>query len=262
MKTIWRLCIGLILPAMVISCFNPPEYPDTPQIEFNRIRFIETPKPEDFDTLALYIDFKDGDGDIGLSDADNQISSATAKYADRIYFDREGKGWVIGDLLQLQQSTRPEDVKFYNSLLKFSTRKKTPYDTLPDFSAYNKCIHWEIFYKKSGDKDIPVDTVYFKLNPNQYNIFIDFFISDGRNYNEYDFRKEFCTTFDGRIPILSKNISEQTPLQGTIRYTMASLGFKTIFSTKPVKLKIQIQDRKLNKSNIVETDPFTLQSIK
>jgi hypothetical protein len=261
MEMIRRLFVGLFLSALLISCFNPPEFPIVPQIEFKKADFIDEKDPSVADTLVLYLDFKDGDGDIGLSDADLVISESTAKYAERVYFDKNGKKWVIGDLLQLRQSTNPNDVSLYNSLLKFNNRKKAPFDSLPSFTQVNNCLHWQILQRTSGNSTVNLDTVYYQLNPNHYNIFVDFFINDGRAYKEYDFKKEFCTTYDGRLPILSKDITRETPLQGTIRYAMPGTGFKFIFTTKPIKIRVRIQDRKLNKSNEVETDAFTLQSI-
>lgn len=265
MKTIWRLIIGLFLPAFVISCFNPPEYPVVPEIEFNSLKFVDTPDPVGqlvFDTLVLKINFKDGDGDIGFSDADLQVSESTAKYAERIYIDKSGQRWAIDDLLKLSQSTNQGDKTFYASLLKFSSRKTAPFDTLPAFTKPYDCINWAILQNTAVSPAKTIDTLYFQLNANHYNIFVDFLENSSGTFKEYDFRKELCTTFDGRLPILSKDISQENPLEGTIRYAMAGSGFKLVFGSKTMKLRIQIQDRALNKSNILETEPFQLSSIK
>src|SRR5690606_1898386 len=48
------------------SCFDPPEFPVVPQIEYVGIEFIDSIDPSDFDSLNLYINFKDGDGDLGF----------------------------------------------------------------------------------------------------------------------------------------------------------------------------------------------------
>jgi len=269
MKTIWRLVIGLFLPAFVISCFDPPEYPIVPEIEFKSIKFVDPPDTPDskgqvaFDTLVLSIDFKDGDGDIGFSDDDLNVSETTAQYAERIYYDTKGQKWAIGDLFQLSQSKDPYDINLYNSLIKFSDKKNPPLDTLPGFTKPYDCINWEILKNEEVDPVVIIDTLYFKLNPNHYNIFVDFFVNTNGTFEEYDFREELCSTFDGRLPILSKDLSQENPLQGTIRYAMAGSGFKFIFGlTKPMKLRVQIQDRNLNKSNVIETDAFTLNQIK
>ncbi|HEY5823705.1 MAG TPA: hypothetical protein VIT44_05040 [Cyclobacteriaceae bacterium] len=267
MKTIWRLVIGLFLPAFVISCFNPPEYPIVPEIEFKSVKFVDTPDPAGqsiADTLVLSVDFKDGDGDIGFSDEDQNVSETTAKYQERIYTDTNGQRWAIGDLLQLSQSKDPQDVNLYNSLLKYSDKKNPPFDTLPGFIKPYTCTNWEILENDDVTPAVTIDTLYFNLNPNSYNIFVDFLMNtNGTTFEEFDFRKELCATYDGRLPILSKDISQENPLQGTIRYAMAGTGFKLIFGlTKPMKLRVTIQDRNLHKSNVIETDAFSLSEIK
>jgi len=265
MKTIWRLVIGLFLPAFVISCFDPPEYPIVPEIEFKSVKFVDTPDPAGqlvADTLVLSVNFKDGDGDIGFSDEDLNVSETTAKYAERIYFDTQGQKWAIGNLPQLSQSKDPNDIAFYKSLIKFSNRKNPPFDTLPDFTKPYTCINWYVLQDDKVTPSVTIDTLYFKLNPNHYNIFVDFFINTNGTFEEYDFRKELCATYDGRLPILSKDLSQENPLQGTIRYAMSSVAFKLFFGLKPIKLRVQIQDRNLNKSNVIETDAFTLNQIK
>jgi hypothetical protein len=104
------------------------------------------------------------------------------------------------------------------------------------------------------------DTFYFQINPNHYNIEVDFFVKEFANGNdndfrEYNWRKEFCTTYDGRFPQLSDS---STPLDGILTYNMTSTGFKTIFGSKSIKLKISIKDRKLNMSNEIFTNEIPL----
>ncbi|HLU88692.1 MAG TPA: hypothetical protein VKZ51_02595, partial [Cyclobacteriaceae bacterium] len=50
-------------------------------------------------------------------------------------------------------------------------------------------------------------------------------------------------------------------IEGTIRYSMLSLGWNSIFRNDTVKIEVQIQDRALNKSNIVASPDFTLSQI-
>lgn len=109
------------------------------------------------------------------------------------------------------------------------------------------------------------DTLYFEFNPNHYSIEVDFFIkepnhpnADATGFREYNWRTEFCTTYDGRFPQLNDSSS---PLDGILTYNMTSTGFKTIFSVKTIKLKISIKDRQLNRSNEIFTPEFTLDKI-
>ncbi|NBP69341.1 MAG: hypothetical protein EBR30_05130 [Cytophagia bacterium] len=105
------------------------------------------------------------------------------------------------------------------------------------------------------------DTLYFEFNPNHYNIEVDFLVEDRGNplaingFVEYDWRKQFCTTYDGRFPQLSDS---STPLDGILTYSMGSTGFKTIFGSRTLKLKVSIKDRQLNRSNEISTREFKL----
>jgi len=64
------LILGLIL---VISCSNPPEYPDEPTLEFvsmSRTVLNQANIISNNDSLLLTLAFTDGDGDIGAEDGD------------------------------------------------------------------------------------------------------------------------------------------------------------------------------------------------
>ncbi len=251
---------GLVMIVFLglVSCFNPPEYPSIPEIEFDQIRFAETPGLADADTLNLSVRFKDGDGDIGvLADSD----SDDPKFAERYYFkinDTQNKYYLSNGGTSLAIAN---DATF----LRYKTKRTNPsYDTLPDFIKPYDCTNWEIVYKTTNNITTVVDTVYFQLNPDHYNIFVDFLVlkNDGSgDFEEYDFRKEFCVTYDGRIPVLAKEAGQQTPLQGTIRYAMIGTGFSLVFGKTPIKLRVQIMDRALNRSNTITSNAFVLDDI-
>ena len=52
------------------SCFDPPEFPIIPEIEYENVRFVDVPDPNPSqfttDSVVLEIKFMDGDGDLGL----------------------------------------------------------------------------------------------------------------------------------------------------------------------------------------------------
>jgi hypothetical protein len=98
-------------------------------------------------------------------------------------------------------------------------------------------------------------------------------------FEELDFRRlpisangeTLCgeVPFDSRIPCLSNednpcaDISQNPgPIEGTIRYEMQSGLFVPIFRLDTIKLVFQMQDRALNKSNVIESPEFTLGSIR
>jgi hypothetical protein len=240
MSLIRRLIVFGMVGLVIFSCFDPPQYSPVPSIDLASLKFKEVGGVSEPDSIIISLNFKDGDGDLGL-DASSFVDQ-NIPYNNKYYF------------------------KFSDdTFLNYKAKRTNPnYDTLPAFVKPYNCINWEIF----TENQVVKDTIYFELNPDHYNIFVDFLVknSDG-SFTEFDWRKEFAypncgIPFDGRFPILSKDLSQKSPLEGEIRYGMVSTGFKILFSIKTLKLRIKIQDRALNKSNEIETPEFTLQSIK
>ncbi len=243
MRVIRNLVVVLVIAVALDSCFKAPEFPNVPEIEYNNIIFRDVSDPAKADTLILTVNFKDGDGDLGLDD-----SETLPPYNDKYYY-------------------RFPDGKFLN----YASKRTDPrYDTLPDFVTPYNCTNWDVINDPTSGK--AVDTLYFELNPDHYNFFVDFYIQQRINQKDtfllYDWKNEFiypnCQVngFNGRFPILSKDLSQATAQEGKIRYAMKSVGFNVFFSIKVIKLRLYILDRALHKSNIIETPPFTLQSIK
>lgn len=235
------LLLFLILAGGVVSCFDPPEYPIQPQIEFESIEFKEYGSGFDSepDSLILKISFQDGDGDLGLDPSELGCVTDNICYNNKFYF--------------IKQDGAPVTYK--------DKRTNPNFSSLPEFVKPYNCINWEVRTLTSG----LVDTLYFELNPDHYNIEVDFLVKNPSNgtFEEFDWTKEFnypnCgISFDGRFPILFKD-KPGSPLEGTIKYGMGSLGFKALFSVKTLKLRVQIKDRALNKSNVIETPEFTFQ---
>lgn len=231
----WLALCGIV-GLFAVSCADPPQYSPIPSIEYDNVIFKDITDPSLQDSLIITVRFKDGDGDMGLD-----ATETGTPYNDKFYF-------VFPD----------------GTFVTYKTKRTNPhYDTLPAFIKPYNCINWDI--KTVNSK---IDTFYYQANPNTHNIFVQYFIknSDG-SFTEFKWTEQFgypfcATSFDGRFPILSKNLSQKIPLDGTIRYGMVSTGFLVLFSIKTLKLRITIEDRALNKSNSVETPEFTLQSIK
>lgn len=292
MKLIKGLGLLSFLAIISGSCFDPPEFPVVPQIEFERIQFIPARTPSDFDSLNLYINFKDGDGDLGFHEGTMDISNPYHN----AFFYQENNGELeplstlsgyIGeneyDLLEI-----PDPAK--GKLVVFRTSKKPEYSFLPPTFD---CTHYEYLGGRPDPNNssdgrrlliaaedlaaldpqikivdsIPAsapeyyqiqDTLYYTPNPDHYNIEVDFLVKDPSapgGFREFDWREEYCTTFDGRFPVFS---DKESSIDGTLRYSMTSLGFRTLFSIKTLKLRISIKDRALHTSNVIETPEFTL----
>jgi hypothetical protein len=265
------------------SCFNPPEFPNTPQIEFDKVQFVDAAT----DSLILYIKFKDGDGDLGLDNTDPRYIDYP--YNNSFFFQaHNGVLDTIPTTIRIAQSTQTQYdllniTNASNGKLVFPRTRKNPlYSSLPPYNCvdYEYLVDRKLLIRKTDyavlDKTVRItdtlgvapdlyfqiqDTLLVKTNPNHYNIEIDFLVKRGDNdFVEFDWRKEYCTqSYDGRFPVLSERPGA---LEGTLRYTMNSVGFTNIFSIKVLKLRIQIKDRALHRSNIIETPEFTLDKIR
>ena len=250
MNKLRYICIFLIA-GIASSCFTPPEFPVEPEIKFNDVLFKDL--TNEADSLIILIDFKDGDGNLGL-----EKDEILAPYNDRAYFS-----YLPGDNKVVKYAidtlTNSEAALYSPTLITYSDRETfAELDTLPGFIDPYNCINWQIVQD--------FDTVYYQANEFHHNILVDFLIQQpGGEYEEFDWTREFSypncgISYDGRFPLLISN-GKDKPLEGTIRYGMTSVGFKALFSVKTLKLRVTVIDRALNISNQIETPPFTLQEI-
>jgi hypothetical protein len=275
---------GLLLfgiSTLLGACFDPPEFPITPVIEFESIYF-KAGSGAVRDSLVFTISFKDGNGDLGLSST--QIDPP---YNDITYFLANG-----GEIIPVQKYTLynnlPQFVDIPNNvtgkLVTPRTAEDPAYSELPSYNDPFSCTFYtytELYVSEEDmgifegtDIDIDsilvsdrfpdvyvlLDTFYYQRNPNYANIEVEFLVKEGGEYVVYDWEKEFCTiSFNQRFPVLSE---KEGPLEGDLEYAMVTAGIQSIFSIKTMKLRIKIRDRALNTSNILETPEFTLAKIK
>ena len=299
MKLIKGLGLLSFLAIISGSCFDPPEFPVVPQIEFERIEFINSKEPGEFDSLNLYINFKDGDGDLGFKPGPTDISDPfhTAVF----YQENKGtieplateSGFIGNEEYDLLMIPNPEKGK----LVVFRTRRDPAYSFLPDddkCAGSNNLKYYEYLdgrvdpngtssdgrrlvieararvaldpqvelvdsFPKVNPQYYQIrDTLYFTPNQDHFNIEVDFLVKDPTaegGFREFDWREEYCTTFDGRFPVFSDKPSS---IDGTLRYSMTSLGFTSVFSIKTLKLRVRIKDYARHVSNVIETPDFTL----
>ena len=295
MKLIKGLGLLSFLAILSGSCFDPPEFPVQPQIEFDRIEFKPAPTQMDQDSLILYIRFRDGDGDLGLR-ADDPQHISNPYHINVYYQENNGQlnplstvsGTIEGVQYDLLEIPDPQ----MGPLVTFATRKKPGYGSLPQ--QYH-CADYQYLGGRRdpaqpGTSDgtrllieatalaaigpsVKVvdtfmsaqtgtalyyqiqDTVYYTRNPNHYNIEVDFLVKEGAEWHEYDWSRLCGTTYDQRFPVLSE---PGNSVDGTLRYSITSFGLRATFSIKPLKLRIKIRDRALNESNVVESNEFTL----
>lgn len=277
------------------ACFNPPELPDTPQITYDGdIYFKDGGGGGTKDSLVITINFKDGDGDLGLS----------SDYTDSPFNDVNMYLGNNGDTIPLGKETLPYDLPQFldvpngaqGKLLTVRSTRAPEYSYLPQYTDADNCLYYmyDSVYVVEDDKSIFVDTdihikeqielqnptpgrpnipayilldtFFFRTNPNYANIDVRFFYKVGtgsdltKDYVEFDWSKEFCTiSFNQRFPILTSNAG---PLEGKLTYAMVTTGIRSIFTTKPMRLLVKIRDRALHTSNVIDTGDFTLDDIK
>ncbi len=215
----------IILASALWGCRDLPTYPNTPSIEFNSVFFK---KGELTDSLFVSLYFKDGDGDLGLNpDSDTHDPYNAINYTSKTNGER----------------------------LTYADRNTPPYDTIPPYEFPYFCTNYLVE---------EADTFHITQNPDHFNIFIDFYVKKNGQWNLYDWitanPPQCGETYDGRFPILNPN-GQKRPLEGSLKYGLTGAGFEVIFKLDTLKLEIQIQDRALNKSNIVETPEFVLRDI-
>lgn len=203
------------------SCISPPEnYPSVPEIEFSTIEFVQTSSQ---DSLMISVDFKDAEGDLGLSatDVDPPFHPLT--------FKRDGAGNLI------TYGNRPPEAPSYNP------------------------IDWEV---DPLVNNVEVkDTIWVEQNENQYNIFVRFYVKRNGQFTEFRWQDPpFYTTFNGRFPRILTTTEGQA-VEGNIKYRMLSSGWESIFRTDTLRIDVEIQDRALNRSNQVSSPEVTLRQI-
>lgn len=72
MKALRVSLFALVVTVLIAACVNPPNYPDTPVIEYtgvNKTTIFQGSQNLPADTLAIFFSFTDGDGDLSSEDS-------------------------------------------------------------------------------------------------------------------------------------------------------------------------------------------------
>ena len=74
-RTLSAAAAVCLTAANLTSCVSAPDYPIVPEIEFKEVRVAHVPAGNQnaVDTLTFVLDFRDGDGDLGLSPEDLKV---------------------------------------------------------------------------------------------------------------------------------------------------------------------------------------------
>ena len=206
---------------LAVACINPPD--NFPSVPQITFESIEYAPTSGSDSLIVGIDFQDAEGDLGLSGTDDDPPF------NNVEFQRDANGELI------TYGTRPPEAPTYN-----------PIDWFVDPLVGNVRVN---------------DTIWVKQNPNQFNIFVKFFIKRNGQFTEFRWQDPpYYTTFNGRFPrILTSDVGQA--VEGNISYGMLSSGWESIFRNDTIQIAVEIQDRALNRSNEVFSPEVTLSQI-
>lgn len=252
-----------VLPLVFLaasSCYRAPEFPIEPTISFNSIKFYDVVKQPNSDprlgppkdSLVITINFQDGDGDLGVEGNENDPPFHS-------YF------FVTVD-------NRKVEYPGNNTLLKYDPENPT----LPPLTCENHVIgrvkdgrfisaqskDYPIHFPDPQDpnKALPPETFYIENNIFANNFLVDFLVKRDGRYEEFDFNEATVTgcgeRFDSKFPIIFDPNAPGKPLSGELTNRMESAGFINYFRNDTLKLRIQIIDRALHMSNIIETPAF------
>lgn len=280
-----------IISLLLISCFDAPEFSNTPAIKLADIYFGKSKRLDKPDSLVVTVTFEDGDGDLGLDN--NQLSDPFHNYD---YFIATSEGTLLkvgktelvpdyyvlnippgtnGSIADWETATQPP---FNTQMVPFSPSTActnysrlnpvTHYDSVLIASEFESLLagseeDWEkVTYERPGDYIIVRDTFYTAPNPNFYNMEIHLLKKTGVNeFEEFDFTPYCPLSFNGRFPTLTEP-GKENPLSGDITYSMTSSAFESIMGNNIWKLRVIVRDRTLNVSRPAESKEFTLDEIR
>jgi hypothetical protein len=288
MKAIKGLGLFAGISILISSCFEPPEFSDEPKIGFESITFGETPDPSDPDSLLLVINFKDGDGDLGI-DASNPAFNVYPYHVYNFYLANDGEISAIPSA-RLPDTSMVVDVLDFlgnDGLLVTSETASDPnYDEdVPPFSGNTDCYYKTastLYVRVNDVEHIPLANrgatvqignasyvkvegiVYRTENENHYNIIVRIFEKTGNGPNDFQqiyFGPDCVPDFRGQFPILTKE-DENAPLAGILKYSMYSVGIIPILNLKQFWFEIVVKDQALHTTQPLKTKVYTLDELR
>jgi hypothetical protein len=220
MKTLSGLLLVLIT-LVLGSCFDPPEFPNVPEIELAGLTFKEGNATNRTDSLIIELKFKDGDGNLGIDPTLPQFNSYPYNNVTLFQTNEAEKPGLIevNTIVQNVEHVNKQNVRVIEPFhllqiedaskghLVFPRTKKQPgYSGLPsydcEFYEYFRAANYAIearhkavldnaatvdtlFVRVNGAKVVTHfvirDTLYFKVNPKHYNIEVEYLVKDPGN---------------------------------------------------------------------------------
>lgn len=257
----------LILLA-VSSCYEAPEFPVVPEIAYKSVKFYDVPESndplvDDTDSLVVTIDFQDGDGDLGLGSLSNEELSFP--YHSHYYVTTDNRLVITPPAnAKLLGPSSNDTMPPFNVCVDYQLAKihETTGKVIPYRVGGSEKTEYEKAFPDPNNPDgsLLPDTFYIKQNIFAYNFLLTFLEKNGNNYEIFDWNAQTAAgcanQVNGTFPPLYEEGAVGNPLSGELSYSFPSRGFIPYFRNDTIKLRIQIIDRALHTSNIVESPPF------
>lgn len=283
--------LSLLLVFSLTSCFEEEIYPDEPQIQFQDLKFYDSPST---DSLVLTFTFKDGGANLGIQQ-DFDILPPFNRY--NVYLDANDTVVTEDNLSTVTPPffTAPLILRSFvpirsqgNTLFIEYTDSNYPV-FLFDKASFSEDLNDIVFecpgiinndgFLFQNDNVILYDleedgrasqvnvqrligNVPVEVVPTHFNFVIDFQEKVGDTYRSLNFQEIFgtedCTVgdFNGRIPWYDREGTS-----GTISYNMTSQAFKLAFQDRTIRLQFNVIDREGNLSNDAFSPDFILSEI-
>jgi len=96
-RTLWKSSLVVLTTVAVSSCLSPPNFPSTPSIEFKKLEVTRVvDNTGTYDNVAVTVSFKDGEGDLGLTEEQKTADSPYTRYlADGVTLNRNYYNYFI-----------------------------------------------------------------------------------------------------------------------------------------------------------------------
>lgn len=299
MRVIKGIVLGCFCLVGLSACFDPPEFGNVPHIEFRKIEFREEGATSE--EVILYLDFQDGDGDLGLS----TLYDTEYPYHNANYYLHDGLGdttliipkrrydqnGVIYTLLNYCDPDDDECETLPGKIVTNKTRTLPNYGYLPVYDPLSNCPPYQtittiidvegnpkpgvLVPKSSVDDTYDIEETYefdnveyarisdlLLYKPNPNTNNIEVRFLQFENGNYVEYTFPGCQNYFGRFETSDTDVITGKPVEGTIRFTMKNSAFLATFGSRAIKVSVRIRDRALNVSNTVESPVFELNEIR
>lgn len=142
----------IVLAALLVGCRHEEKFSTTPHIEFVSIEKVDNGTNVD-DQANLVFSFQDGDGDIGLDNADTagvfHVDSAYYYNLFVDYYEKQNGVWTLMNLpatlnarIPHLSDNVPESIEGKLTILTYINNYSSPYDTVKlSFYLVDRALH-------------------------------------------------------------------------------------------------------------------------